>query len=707
MTESTFWFDALICYTTTSSLFDTAEKFNIQEQLVQAIPSAATADTTKSSLPAATKPLPESAYSETSTSSLPSAVDMSSPVIKEALIPLPISPTSSSVTLEECKSGITERQENGFLRRWQQWDWLQDCWKSYEYIEQTIRVPSQEPTYFYLNVRRKTDKEQPNLVFSDFSPILLACLRSIVGGECLSKYPQAPIDELLLELDSLDGRTNDARTTLLEEDKDSVVRCAKALGHVQELHDSDARTYLTAAVQQLDVLLLLLKEEFKPIAERLKHAIVHGRIPRDLLDFYFRKNQHYYYLDDNNDFDAFRLVSTYYDDFDQTFTLNGEGTFWNGAKWTTLERGRMVKLAEGSLILSDFRTTKITPEIFTQLTERGRKYASLAGVHHRLYRGRRIMVDRLGWNTFGYNHADDTPFPFPLLQDRSTARNNDDIPPVLEDDIALLPRFMPGFDLERKSWGLFDVDEVEPIKFNENAWKHIVLDESSKDVIEGVVGAFDFGKEAVADEEQTGLVILLHGPSGTGKTATVEAIAEHFKRPLYSLAICSLPLDVTLLVDTLTSRLDAARSWNAIVLIEAGDILMQTQRHEPIMEEHVRISTIFEFFEQHRCIVFVTARAPCTAYMSHFAMTIQYPELDGDSRQTMWSNMLSGEGNNISRRDIEEMSRIAVNGRAMKNIHTTAKALARSSKQPLSLHHLKTAAKTQGQVEGAGYHLYW
>lgn len=29
------------------------------------------------------------------------------------------------------------------------------------------------------------------------------------------------------------------------------------------------------------------------------------------------------------------------------------------------------------------------------------------------------------------------------------------------------------------------------------------------------------------------------------------------------------------------------------------------------------------------------------------------------------------------------------------------------SKQPLSLHHLKTAAKTHAQAEGAGYHLYW
>ncbi|KAG2156425.1 hypothetical protein DEU56DRAFT_234799 [Suillus clintonianus] len=683
-----------------------SEKSNIQEPLVQAI-RVPSAETTESPLPIR-EAFPESACPETSTASPPLAVDMSPPVIKEALIPLPVSPASSSVTLKECKSGITEKQENGFLRRWQQWDWLQDCWKSYEYIEETPRVATREPNCFYLNVRRRTDKDKPKLVFSDFSPVLLACLRSIVGGECLSTHPQVPIDELLLELDVLDTRTNDARTALLEENnEDGVVQSAKALGHAHEgLHDGDARTYLTAAVQQLGTLLLLLKEEFKPVAERLKHAIVHGRIPRDLLEFYFRKDQKYYYCDDNDDFDAFRLTSTYYDDFDQTFTLNGEGAFWNGAKWTALERGRMVKLAEGSLILSDFRTTKVTPEICTRLTERGRKYASLAGVHHRLHRGRRIMVDRLGWNTFGYNHTDDTPFPFPLLRDRSKARD-DDVLPVPEADIDLLPRFMPGFDLERKSWGLFDVDEVEPIKFNESAWKHIVLDESSKDAIEGVVGSFDFSKEATTDEEQTGLVILLHGPSGTGKTATVEAIAEHFRRPLYSLAVCSLPLDTTLLVDTLTSRLDAARTWNAIVLIEAGDILMQTQRLEPIMEEHIRISTTLEFFEQHRCLVFVTARTTCTAYMSHFAMTIQYPELDADSRQVMWSNMLSGEESNISRRDIEELSRVAVNGRAMKNIHKTAKALARSSKQPLSLCHLKTAAKTQGQVEGAGYHLYW
>ena len=94
-------------------------------------------------------------------------------------------------------------------------------------------------------------------------------------------------------------------------------------------------------------------------------------------------------------------------------------------------------------------------------------------------------------------------------------------------------------------------------------------------IIEEVVRAFDFRKE-VTGEDETGLVgrftysfgntpivmvplyqvILLHGPSGTGKTATVEAIAEHLRRPLYSLQTDTLPLDATLLWDTLISRLD-------------------------------------------------------------------------------------------------------------------------------------------------------
>jgi hypothetical protein len=59
---------------------------------------------------------------------------------------------------------------------------------------------------------------------------------TVVGGKCLSKHPEVPIDELLLELEALDTRTNAARAALAKENnEDGVIQSAKALGH-ESLH---------------------------------------------------------------------------------------------------------------------------------------------------------------------------------------------------------------------------------------------------------------------------------------------------------------------------------------------------------------------------------------------------------------------------------------------------------------------------------------
>jgi len=55
---------------------------------------------------------------------------------------------------------------------------------------------------------------------------------TVVGGSCLNKHPEIPINELLLELEALDVRASDARVSLTKENKqDGVIQCAKALGH--------------------------------------------------------------------------------------------------------------------------------------------------------------------------------------------------------------------------------------------------------------------------------------------------------------------------------------------------------------------------------------------------------------------------------------------------------------------------------------------
>jgi len=103
---------------------------------------------------------------------------------------------------------------------------------------------------------------------------------TVVGGEFLNNHPEVPIHPLLLELEALDTRTDAARLALMKETgSDDVMQSAKALGHEYQrgmqlvLHTKgyfmpfvmagdDARKYLATAVQQLECLLLFLKEEF-------------------------------------------------------------------------------------------------------------------------------------------------------------------------------------------------------------------------------------------------------------------------------------------------------------------------------------------------------------------------------------------------------------------------------------------------------------
>lgn len=77
------------------------------------------------------------------------------------------------------------------------------------------------------------------------------------------------------------------------------------------------------------------------------------------------------------------------------------------------------------------------------------------------------------------------------------------------------------------------------MQWDKFAFRRLVLDAEKKDLIQALV------KNHLADTNDTsadliegkgnGLVILLHGGPGTGKTLTAESVAELAERPLYRL----------------------------------------------------------------------------------------------------------------------------------------------------------------------------
>jgi hypothetical protein len=137
---------------------------------------------------------------------------------------------------------------------------------------------------------------------------------------------------------------------------------------------------------------------------------------------------------------------------------------------------------------------------------------------------------------------------------------SDEPPP--EPDIYVFPNTIPGYDLRSKKWGIqslttstkyladanlvdLKVDLIQDIIWNKKSFEHLVVDNETKELIQALILhqiAREEGTDNI-DRKGNGLIILLHGGPGTGKTFTVEGIAEIAQTPFFGLRAAILVLN--------------------------------------------------------------------------------------------------------------------------------------------------------------------
>lgn len=105
-------------------------------------------------------------------------------------------------------------------------------------------------------------------------------------------------------------------------------------------------------------------------------------------------------------------------------------------------------------------------------------------------------------------------------------------------DIAflyLVPLQTKGFNLRTKKWLDLNVDQIHPVVWNQKAFDSLVLDRKTKELITALVSKQISSAKStdVIAGKGNGLILLLHGGPGTGKTLTAEGVAEIAKKPLY------------------------------------------------------------------------------------------------------------------------------------------------------------------------------
>ncbi|KAK7211817.1 hypothetical protein V2G26_018995 [Clonostachys chloroleuca] len=139
-----------------------------------------------------------------------------------------------------------------------------------------------------------------------------------------------------------------------------------------------------------------------------------------------------------------------------------------------------------------------------------------------------------------------------------------------------------------------------------------------------------------------GLIILLHGPPGVGRTSTAEAIAAYTKRPLYVLTSGDIGITSKDIEASLSYHFNLASSWGCIMLIDEADVfLMKRDWHD--IERDALVSVFLRVLEYYSGILFLTTNRAGVideAFKSRMHLYLRYPSIDLNSTKLIWGKLL-------------------------------------------------------------------
>lgn len=353
--------------------------------------------------------------------------------------------------------------------------------------------------------------------------------------------------------------------------------------------------------------------------------------------------------------------------------------------------------------VADHGIRLLTPELVEQLVTRGKKYIEVTSTpSYMMYDGEivrhswwstasfrasgRIMVDLKSMITIDSNYRN----YFGIDRDDVSIchHNITTAESVITDDVLMsTPPYVYGFSFRAKQWGEMRIDQIESIKFREDAYDMLVLDADIKNMLFALADSNDTVGKDFIDGKGGGCIFLLAGTPGTGKTLTAEILAERLQKPLYMVGIGELGTSVQELEENLRTILDMATSWKAILLLDEADIFME-KRDDINIERNAMVGVFLRMLEYYQGTLFLTTNRANTideAFYSRISLAIKFDDLDSTKRIIIWENILKLYNlldNNI---DIAKLSEFNINGRQIKNVVRIGTSLASYHNTPVTI----------------------
>ncbi|KAI0439890.1 hypothetical protein F4803DRAFT_21152 [Xylaria telfairii] len=277
---------------------------------------------------------------------------------------------------------------------------------------------------------------------------------------------------------------------------------------------------------------------------------------------------------------------------------------------------------------------------------------------------------------------------------------------LTDDEYLIMSYRVFGFVLHSRKWHELDmthVFEVAVLGAGEG-FDELVLPPGHGDMVKSMIrqhlrdrtlSSINRDKADVVRGKGRGLIILLHGVPGVGKTSTAECVADLFRRPLFQITSGDLGITAKEVEDALEENFSLASRWNSILLIDEADVFLAERTKEDFVRNSL-VAVFLRMMEYYAGVLFLTTNRVGVfdeAFTSRIHISLYYPPLDRKSTlqifQKNWDriNTRYKEAGRVIDIDTSDITEFAIdyfennkegrwNGRQIRNAFQSALALA-------------------------------
>ena len=166
---------------------------------------------------------------------------------------------------------------------------------------------------------------------------------------------------------------------------------------------------------------------------------------------------------------------------------------------------------------------------------------------------------------------------------------------------------------------LQDIEDNDALEGQNSGFEDLVIPDEYKKIVKALVKSHALGSRLGVNDAMNkqqvdlirgkgkGLIILLHGVPGVGKTSTAESVASYTRRPLFPITCGDIGQTAPDVERNLESIFLLARKWGCVLLLDEADVFLAKRAPGgDAVDRNALVSVFLRTLEYYSGILFLT-----------------------------------------------------------------------------------------------------